>query len=57
MQFTEKGKWTAWESQKGKSEENAKKEYVQALFAVSTVCAFVVDLGEGQWEIGWADEL
>lgn len=35
MQFTERGKWTAWESQKGKSEENAKKEYVQALFAVS----------------------
>ena len=35
MQFTEKGKWTAWESQKGKSAEDAKKEYVQAFFAVS----------------------
>ncbi|KAH8078328.1 acyl CoA binding protein-domain-containing protein [Filobasidium floriforme] len=34
MQFTERGKWTAWESQKGKSEEAAKKEYVQALFAI-----------------------
>jgi acyl-CoA-binding protein len=44
MQFTERGKWTAWESQKGKSEENAKKEYVQALFAVSHTCL----LGEGE---------
>lgn len=35
MQFTEKGKWTAWESQKGKDKEVAMKEYVQAFFAVS----------------------
>lgn len=35
MQFTEKGKWTAWDSQKGKSKETAAKEYVEALFAVS----------------------
>lgn len=34
MQFTERGKWTAWESQKGKEAGVAKKEYVQAFFAI-----------------------
>jgi diazepam-binding inhibitor (GABA receptor modulating acyl-CoA-binding protein) len=29
-QLTEKGKWEAWNSQKGKSADQAKHEYVQA---------------------------
>ena len=34
MQFTERGKWTAWESQKGKDSKVAKKEYKEAFFAI-----------------------
>jgi acyl-CoA-binding protein len=54
MQFTERGKWTAWESQKGKSEESAKKEYVQALFAVSrTSPQGSGTRGWRRWNWGW----
>jgi hypothetical protein len=34
MQFTERGKWTAWESQKGKDSKVAKREYKEAFFAI-----------------------
>lgn len=48
MQFVEKAKWTAWESNKGKSSEQAKKEYVEAFFAVGFLQLFsVVAVSDG----------
>jgi diazepam-binding inhibitor (GABA receptor modulating acyl-CoA-binding protein) len=35
MDFTGKYKWNAWKANEGKSQEQAKKEYVDALLAVS----------------------
>ncbi|KDN42612.1 acyl-CoA-binding protein [Tilletiaria anomala UBC 951] len=34
MDFTGKAKWDAWKKEEGKSQEDAKKDYVEALLAV-----------------------
>lgn len=34
MDFTGKYKWTAWDKRKGMSQDDAKKEYVEAFIAV-----------------------
>lgn len=41
VDFVGKAKWTAWEAIKGKSKDDAKKEYVEKLKAVRFLsCAF-----------------